>query len=690
MSSSPWITVSDALPCSGTRRTHRLRRLLLLAGAVLCGCGCVVGLASASGSGSAAAVSWLPAGMAAAGANFNVSGTEGDGSNSRFSTLRQINAGNVQNLHVVWNQQFNTDTSIAFSPEGQPTCCPNNLLYQTYIQGVAAMAPDTGQIAWNYAGPSSPQLTQLGQRLRVDNARTQAYDPKLNLLYSGQQDGSIVALDAKTGHPVWTTSVIGAGTYGDVTGAESENFTQFMDVPGTDGVILTAPNGGESPFRGHLDAYDAKTGKLIWRTWNLPDPTQLPYILSWGNPAEAATGGAATWAIPAVDPQLGTVLYSTGNPYPETGRSPGWSLWTESMMDVDWKTGNLRWFFQTTHHDWLDFDLPHPDMVLRVPINGKMTPLAVEGSKGGFFYVLNERNGGPVPGFKITETPTFDRDGKGIALNHLAKTQPYPSGASFCMDVVDYSPAGLAKCNFPGNPLVDEYATGLGNPVVSPTQVTNLANGWPIYGAPESSAHDYGTYEVYGGAGGGGNFGYPPSSYSPLTNTYYACLQNESGAHSNTSPNSWTVSTISAPLTNGIIGWLSAINLTNNTMRWQIPGMANGLGDCYSGVLSTAGNLVFTWWKGRSDLANVLPSQGTTQQGAATLLTPGAQLDAYDATTGKLLWTWGIPNDTCISPVVTYEYKGKQYLATYHGVAQAGYPGATASGMRDQLTVFSL
>ena len=70
-----------------------------------------------------------------------------------------------------------------------------------------------------------------------------------------------------------------------------------------------------------------------------------------------------------------------------------------------------------------------------------------------------------------------------------------------------------------------------------------------------------------------------------------------------------------------------------------------------------------------------LPNQGTTQQGAGTLLTPGAQLDAFDATTGKIVWVWGIPNDTGISPTVTYSYKGKQYLASYHGVAIAGHAG---------------
>jgi glucose dehydrogenase len=203
---------------------------LLAAAAVLLGAS-VVALASASRNASPA--SWLPAGVTPGGANW-VSG-EGDESNSRFSTLGQINANNVQNLHVVWNQQFNTDTTIAFSPEGQPVCCPNNLLYQAYIQGIAAMQPDTGQIAWNYAGPSSPQLTQAGQRLRVDNTRDESFSTKLNLVYAGQQDGSIVALNAKTGAPAWSTSVIGAGTYGDVTGAESAPFTQFYDVPGTNG-----------------------------------------------------------------------------------------------------------------------------------------------------------------------------------------------------------------------------------------------------------------------------------------------------------------------------------------------------------------------------------------------------------------------------------------------------------------------
>ena len=117
----------------------------------------VVGLGSASRN--VAAPSWLPAGVTAAGANWL--GAEGDESNSRYSTLRQINSSNVQDLKVVWNAQFNP-TDVQFSPEGQPTCCPNNMLLQTFIQGVVALKPDTGDVVWKYNGVVSPQLTNCG------------------------------------------------------------------------------------------------------------------------------------------------------------------------------------------------------------------------------------------------------------------------------------------------------------------------------------------------------------------------------------------------------------------------------------------------------------------------------------------------------------------------------------------------
>ena len=693
-----------------------MRRLLLFVVAGGVGAFLVAGLASAepASTSSSASASYLPSGVTPAGANW-LSG-EGDISGSRYSPLTQINASNVQNLHIVWNAQFNP-LNDAYSPETMPVCCANNMMYVTYQNGVAALNPATGQTEWNYQGPANPTvngLTAAGSRIYADVSRQISYNPTLDYVYAGQQDGSIVALNAKTGAPVWTESVIGAGTYGNATGAESAPFTLYYPMAGTDGVVLSAPNGGESPFRGHLDAYDAKTGALLWRTWNTPDPTQTPYILSWSNPAEAATAGAAVWSIPAVDPALGTVFYGTGNPYPETGRQPGNDLWTESIMAVNWKTGALRWYFQTTHHDELDFDVSHPLMALNVPIDGKTTPVVAEGSKDGFFYVLNAKNGSQLPNFKINTQVTQDPSGQGIALNALSSTQPVPSGASFCAVIVDYSPAGLSQCGFPANTVATEYG-GTGNINVQPNgTVVNAGDSRPIIGTQFFEAFSPAAYFVFGGAGGGGNFGYPPSSYNPTTHDYYACVQNESGGHSNQGYGVLgNQASVSALATQGIVGFYDAINLENNTMTWQYESMATGNGVCYSGSLSTGGNLAFTAFKGQSDLAScatITPGcaaagittpgtaalnatnapQGATQQGAGSDLTPGGNFDAFNATTGQILWTWGIPFDTFAAPAITYMYDGKQYIAIYHGVAAPGTPGATASGQRDQLTVFSL
>jgi PQQ-like domain len=694
-----------------------MRRLLFLtmaAGLILA---TAAGLASAQAktkSSTSATAAFLPAGVTPAGDNWLTG--EGDIAGSRFSPLTQINSTNVQSLHVDWNAQFNP-TSDQYTPETMPICCANGFMYVTYINGVAALNPATGTTAWNYSGPANPTingLTAAGSRTYADDSRELSYNPTLNYIYAGQQDGSIVALNAKTGQSIWTVSVVGAGTYGNATGAESAPFTEYYPVSGSDGIVLSAPNGGESPFRGHLDAYDAKTGLLLWRTWNTPDPSQLPYILSWSNPAEAATAGAAVWSIPAVDPADGTVFYGTGNPYPETGRQPGDDLWTESIMAVNWKTGALKWFFQTTRHDEEDYDVSHPLQVLKVPINGKTTTVVAEGSKDGYFYVLNAKNGAQVPNFKINKQPTADPSGQGISLNALSATQPIPTGASACAVIVDYSAAGLAQCGFPANTVATEYG-GTANINVQPNgSVVNAANGRPIVGTQFFEAFSPAAYFVFGGAGGGGNFGYPPSSYSPVTHDYYACVQNESGGHSDAGTGVLgNQVSVSALATQGIVGFFDAINLSTNKMDWQYESMATGNGVCYSGSMATAGNLAFTAFKGESDLASCATvtaacaaagittagtaaltatnaPQGTTQQGAGGDLTPGGNFDAFDATTGKILWTWGIPFDTFAAPPISYMYNGKQYIAIYHGVAAAGTPGATATGQRDELTVFSL
>ena len=200
----------------------------------------------AAASNAAAIPSWLASGVTPAGANW-LSG-EGDESNSRFSTLGQINSTKSRTCTSSGTSSSTPRTSSSarrVSRCAVRTTCSTRPTFRASRRWLPIRARLRGT---RRAG--DPAAHAARARLRVDNTRDESYSPTLNLIYAGQQDGSIVALNAKTGAPVWTTSVIGAGTYGDVTGAESAPYTQFYDIPGTDGIVLSAPNGGRAPSAG--------------------------------------------------------------------------------------------------------------------------------------------------------------------------------------------------------------------------------------------------------------------------------------------------------------------------------------------------------------------------------------------------------------------------------------------------------
>jgi hypothetical protein len=650
---------------------------------------------------------YLPKGVAPAVNNWLAGG--GDIANSGFSQLKQITSANVAGLKNVWNASFNIP-SVTANPQSQPICCPNDMMIQVVRTGVVAVDPADGHTLWAYQGPQFNTVRAATNQ--VNAARSESWNPKLNYIYAGQQDGSVVALKATTGAPVWTAQVSGAGTYGSASGAESAPFTQYYD-DGADGIVLACPNGGESPFRGHMDAYNSKTGALVWRSWTTPDPTQLPYILTWANPAEASQGGAAIWSIPAVDPELGLVYFGTGNLYPWTGRQPGKNLFGVADMAVDWKTGALRWYFQEMHHDIWDLDTPNPPNRINVPIDGKMTPVIAHGGKNGYLYVLNAKNGGPVPHFKIQEekvrvSTTTNKAGQkidGLTLNALWPTQPVVYGAASCIFPVDWTVAKLTACGFPADYLQIAYGGTAPNPGVQgsygpnvqgangkdvcPTcKLINVANGKPIIGTELGAAHTSAEYYVFGGAAGGGVMGYPRKAYNPITHNLYICARGQSGGHSNAGDNSTNAASVGTGSTDTRIirGTFSAVHMTDNTMAWQIQGHSNDYGDCYSGAMTTAGNLAFTAFQGRNDL--------TAAQLLAQGIAPGGTFVAADATTGKILWKWGTPGVTFGGPAISYSYKGKQYIAIYHGIpgptTLAGGVGSIPSGQRDQLSVFSL
>jgi alcohol dehydrogenase (cytochrome c) len=576
-----------------------------------------------------------------------------DVSQSGYSQLKFINTQTVGRLHMVWQQSYNGPTFTG-KIEQQPICCANDNMYQQVVDGLVALDPLTGNIKWRYKGVAN-NTTRIDSATPVTTvgARDEAYDPNDNLVYSGQQDGSVVAIKASTGQPLWTSQISGVGTYGSATRTETTPFTTYYNN-GKVGMVFTAPNGGESPIRGHIDAYNAKNGRLLWRSYMTPDPNQLPFILTWANPAEAAVAGATVWSLPSVDPQLGSIYFGTGNPYPYTGRQPGKNLWSDTLVSLNVNTGALKWYYQAVHHDLWDYDCPTPTVRVNVMVKGVMTPVLAGSCKSSYLYELNARNGHPI--FPIPETPVPDlNSGKGAALNNTWPTQPEPTGGAAAL-LIHCPTDAQAQASLPGYPTAPN-----GTPIVRTCPYPPTYND---------------QYLLWGPYWGNGGTDYPRMSFNPATNDLYICANVTLLAMENRSPTDYHLNSITSGVytANGWAGSVSALNLATNQLDWQAQYQANKDGACYSGVLSTAGGVVFAASRGRADQsAATLSAQGIPY---------GGYLNAYDAKTGQQLWSWQAP-DIIQAPPITYMYKGKQYVAIY-------VAGPNSSGMHDRLTVFSL
>lgn len=647
-----------------------MRRLLFLAVATGLAAVTVVALASASQSAQRKSsvaenpYSWLPAGISGdlgpAVTDFPQGGA--DIANTRFSLAKQINTGNVKNLKIAWetswpvgNQTLESmeQQAIVVSGKGKNLPLESGTMFIATFLGMRAMDPTNGKILWDYVGP--PQ-TGTGLAGRPD--RTESFGK--GLVFVGQQDRSVVALNAKTGAPVWTAQVQSAGIYPGLTGYNAEFVTRYFD-DGKDGILLAGFTGAESPVRGHLDALNAKTGKLVWRFWTTPDPTQLPFITTWGNPAEASVGGGSIWSIPAADPELGLVYFGVGNCFPETGRQPGKNLWCDSIVALNEHTGQLKWYYQMVHHDEWDYDSPNPVIRANVKIDGKLVPTIMHGNKNGYLFVLRADNGGPVPHFKIPEVKVPDlSNGKGIQANNGWPTQPEPEGAAgqitpHCATAAD------GQLKIPGFPTAPN-----GRPII-PTCP---------FAYPWTDAY----YLWGGGTGSGGGIGWPPMSYSPQTNMLYVCSQTEFIAQSLSSAGSSNQLSISSGPRGQVVpgegGRFTAVNMGTNTIAWSKSYQGATDRDCYSGSVVTAGNLVFE------------PSSGNT----FTAPFFGGKLYAYNATTGEELWSYQNPvttgttggAGTIAAPPTTYMAGGKQY------VAQNMIGRDSAGALNDRLVVFSL
>jgi alcohol dehydrogenase (cytochrome c) len=254
----------------------------------------------------------------------------------RHSSLAQINAGNVARLQPAWIYQAREFGKAETSP-----IVLDGVLYITErSQAVTALDGRTGRPLWSFARPRSTRVpTCCGDVNRGLAALDDA-------LYLATLDAHLIALDRRSGKKRW-----------DVTVADWTTGHSLTLAPlAVKDKIIIGISGGEFGVRGFIDAYDARTGKRLWRFWTVPGPGE-PGHDSWSGDSWK-TGGAPAWVTGSYDPALNLLYWGTGNPAPDYNGDArkGDNLYSDSLVALDADTGKLRWHFQYTPHDLHDWD----------------------------------------------------------------------------------------------------------------------------------------------------------------------------------------------------------------------------------------------------------------------------------------------------------------------------------------------
>jgi acido-empty-quinoprotein group A len=328
----------------------------------------------------------------------------GDYSGARFSTLDQINAGNIHSLTLAW--VFQTQgTTIKSTPLEV-----NGILYFSVPDNVWAVDARFGRTIWHYERKSGGD--HIGHR---------GLAMYKNWLYFTTPDAHVVCLDAKDGSVRWIV---------ELADPKLEYFSTMAPLVVRDHVIVGV-SGDVTDVPGFLESIDPETGKIQWR-WNTePDPGQ-PGSETWPKDSDAILhGGGMTWMTGTYDAELNLLYWGTGNPNPVLageGRA-GDNLYTCSIVALNPDTGKLAWYFQPSPHDVHDWDAVETPVLFDAEFKGKRRKLLGQASRNGFFFVLDRTNGEHLvtaPFIDQTWASGVDSRGRPIAKPEAA---PSPDGA---------------------------------------------------------------------------------------------------------------------------------------------------------------------------------------------------------------------------------------------------------------------
>ena len=304
----------------------------------------------------------------------------------RFSPLEQINTGNVKKLGLAWFADLDT----ARGQEGTPLVIDGTLYITTAWSKVKAYDAVSGKLRWEY-DPQVPGTAAVRACCDVVNRGLAAWGERLFL---GTLDGRLIALDRRTGKPLWSKLTADASGRSGITGAPRV----------IDGRVIVGNIGADMGVRGYVAAFDSNDGRQLWRFYTVPDrpgTNTAPYLqraeATWHGEWWKLGGGGTVWDSMAYDPKLDLLYVGTGNgsPWNRAYRSPGGgdNLYIDSIIALRPGTGEYVWHYQTTPGDTWDFDATQHMILADLEIGGRVRQVLMQASKNGFFYVLDRSNG---------------------------------------------------------------------------------------------------------------------------------------------------------------------------------------------------------------------------------------------------------------------------------------------------------
>ena len=462
----------------------------------------------------------------------------GNLTNQRYSALKQIDTTNVKQLKGAWMTRLKgSGFGGKYSFEASPLVKDGIMYVVTGNEDVFALNAKTGEIQWErWSGIDQKISTVCCGWVNRGLAMGEG------MLFLGQFDANVVALDIKTGKEVWRTPI---EVWQDGYGITSAPLYY-------DGIVYSGITGGEFGVRGRLTALDAKTGKILWRWYTLPGPGEFGSDTWPTGTDHAMRGGATIWNTPALDPQLGLVYFATGNCGPDYDGSmrEGDNLFCASIVAIKAKTGEYAWHFQEVHHDIWDYDAASPVALFDTVVNGQPRKGIAQAGRTGWVYMLDRTNGKPLIGIEERPVPQEPRQ-------KTAETQPLPIGDAIvpqCAQPLDgYEKAGCIFEAFWEEPVL-----------IQPS--------------------------------GGGGTNWAPMSYNPDTGSFYvvATVRTSAfGRYGDTFKKGlrYVGGTQSAPIGSPMSGTFTAVGGNTNKMVWQNKTpyrIGNG-----GGSTATAGGLVF-------------------------------------------------------------------------------------------------